>query len=394
MSSSGCRLAAAAPLRQLAAAAGRHGSARWFSSDATPAELPSLKSALRAIYKQVHPDLFQEHPPAKDANTRSLKVLHEYLDEAKTGPRVPLPYRFHFFVRGAPGEPMSPTTRKAFGSLLAALGLPPVFGVGSEAEQAAAAAEYNRFVSLREFLPAAVENVHQHSASQASAQQRMGALRTALRLGCHLTVSFGEPAASGGVGAQLPLVQRLVAAVDSLPPNADLAGLTVMIGAANGVDALGTVWLAVDGSEAGWASYLAGVDVTHCRERRRLHAAMKAQEAHAGLLVAPMGVEAEQLYEAVDRLGGPIMSALRRRQQREAELASLRTQVERKVMLRRLLRDPSVSDAHYKSCLERMLGSAQKLSGLLHGQAVRVAQINGLSADRSVIDIAWNWQLG
>ena len=38
---------------------------------------------------------------------------------------------------------------------------------------------------------------------------------------------------------------------------------------------------------------------------------------------------------------------------------------------RRLLRDPRVSDAHYKSCMERMLGSAQKLSGLLHGQAVR-----------------------
>lgn len=57
-------------------------------------------------------------------------------------------------------------------------------------------------------------------------------------------------------------------------------------------------------------------------------------DTDAGLLVAPMAVEAEQLYEAVDRLGGPIMSALRRRQQREAELASLRTQVERKVMLR------------------------------------------------------------
>ena len=61
---------------------------------------------------------------------------------------------------------MSATTRKAFGSLLAALGLPPVFGAGSEAEQAAAAAQYSRFVSLREFLPAAVETVHQHAASQ------------------------------------------------------------------------------------------------------------------------------------------------------------------------------------------------------------------------------------
>lgn len=59
---------------------------------------------------------------------------------------------------------------------------------------------------------------------------------------------------------------------------------------------------------------------------------------------------------------------------------------------RRLLRHPAVSDARFKSCLERMLGSAQKLSGLLHGQAVRVAEVNGLSPDRAVIDIAWNWQ--
>lgn len=60
---------------------------------------------------------------------------------------------------------------------------------------------------------------------------------------------------------------------------------------------------------------------------------------------------------------------------------------------RRLLRDPAISDARFKSCLERMLGSAQKLSGLLHGQSVRVAEVNGLSPDRAVINIAWNWQL-
>lgn len=104
-------------------------------------------------------------------------------------------------------------------------------------------------------LPYPTSNPPPSCPVQASAQQRMGALRTALRLGRHLTVSFGEPAASGGVGAQQPLVQQLVAAVDSLPASADLAGLTVMIGAANGVDALGTIWLAADGSEAGWARW-------------------------------------------------------------------------------------------------------------------------------------------
>lgn len=124
---------------------------------------------------------------------------------------------------------------------------------------------------------------------------------------------------------------------------------------------------------------------------------------------------------------------------------------------RRLLRDPAVSDERYKSCMDRMLGHAQagtflsavqrgwahvlprfgpwqgpparatpasargcllgrenccgegntcpalppppwrplvqKLSGLLHGHSVRVAEINGLSPDKAVIDLAWNWQI-
>ena len=158
-------------------------------------------------------------------------MLHEYLEDARTGSRVPLPYRFHFFVRGgsstgsssggvssssssgssggggtsssntagaassaattagaagaagvppqglrevvltlppptrgAPGEPMSGSTRKAFSSLLAALGLPP--GFAGEDEGAEGGAQDSRFVSLREFLPQAVEAVHQAAATQ------------------------------------------------------------------------------------------------------------------------------------------------------------------------------------------------------------------------------------
>lgn len=211
-------------------------------------------------------------PPPQEANTRSFKLLHEYLDAAKTGSRVPLPYRFHFWLRsdgpsgsassdgggrpaaaseaeaeagagpppglrevsltlppptrGAPGEAMSASTRKAFGSLLAALGLPSRFGGGAEDE--AAEAEANRFVSLREFLPAAVEAVHQHAAPAASAQQQLGALRTALRMGRRVTAAFAEPAASGGAAAQLPLLQRLVKTLDGLGTGLDLGGLTIM----------------------------------------------------------------------------------------------------------------------------------------------------------------------
>lgn len=87
---------------------------------------------------------------------------------------------------------------------------------------------------------------------QSSAQHQLGALRTALRLGRRITAGFGEPSASAGVVQQLTLLQRLVAALDALPLGLDLSGLRVTIGEANGVDALGTVWLAAEGSQEAW----------------------------------------------------------------------------------------------------------------------------------------------
>jgi hypothetical protein len=57
-------------------------------------------------------------------------------------------------------------------------------------------------------------------------------------------------------------------------------------------------------------------------------------DSAAGLLTAPVGVPADALYAAVQQLGAQVLAALGRRRQQEAELAALRTQVERKVMLR------------------------------------------------------------
>ena len=92
---------------------------------------------------------------------------------------------------------------------------------------------------------------------QSGAQIQLSALRTALRLGRRVVPGFGEPQASAGVLQQLPLLQRLVATLDALPASIDLAGLKVTIGGqASGVDALGTVWLAADGSQEAWARWV------------------------------------------------------------------------------------------------------------------------------------------
>ena len=46
---------------------------RWIASKAKGA--PELKLQLRELYKRVHPDLFHDHPLARDANEHSFKLL-------------------------------------------------------------------------------------------------------------------------------------------------------------------------------------------------------------------------------------------------------------------------------------------------------------------------------
>lgn len=59
-----------------------------------------------------------------------------------------------------------------------------------------------------------------------------------------------------------------------------------------------------------------------------------AADGAAGLLVAPLGVTGDQLYSAVQQLGGQVLSAAAAARRRQQELEALRKQVERKVMLR------------------------------------------------------------
>ncbi|KAG2434061.1 hypothetical protein HXX76_007789 [Chlamydomonas incerta] len=79
-----------------------------------------LRSALRALYKRVHPDLFQDSAIAKAENERSLKLLHEYLALARGGdgrsPAARLPYRFVFYMREAPSAGPVAAEQQAAGS--------------------------------------------------------------------------------------------------------------------------------------------------------------------------------------------------------------------------------------------------------------------------------------
>jgi hypothetical protein len=64
------RLASAASTAALATSAASSGDAGTAQQQA-----PTLKAALRELYKRVHPDLFSDHPAERDENERSFKLL-------------------------------------------------------------------------------------------------------------------------------------------------------------------------------------------------------------------------------------------------------------------------------------------------------------------------------
>ena len=55
-------------------------SQRCITSDASSKKVPELKLQLRELYKRVHPDLFHDHPLAREANEHSFKLLQVMLD--------------------------------------------------------------------------------------------------------------------------------------------------------------------------------------------------------------------------------------------------------------------------------------------------------------------------
>jgi hypothetical protein len=131
-----------------------------------------------------------------------------------------------------------------------------------------------------------------------------------------------------------------------------------------------------------------------------LHFAVLAVGARAGdpglvpgevpVPVSATGLEALNML----RLLGPSASAAAAAaaEQRKS-LDGLRTQVERRLRLRVLRRDPRLAPERFRAACLRMLRHSRELFPLLDGLPVRIAEVNGLPGDRSCVDIAWDFQI-
>lgn len=113
----------------------------------------------------------------------------------------------------------------------------------------------------------------------------------------------------------------------------------------------------------------------------------------AGVIHVPMSISSSGLRSTLQALGPQAAALARRRHDAEAELGQLRAQVERKLRLRRLARDPALEGGRFRAACLRLLQHSAEVGPLLDGLPIRVTEVNGLPADRSIVDIAWNWQL-
>lgn len=269
----------------------------------------------------------------QEANERSFKLLQEYLAAAKHGGGIGrtagLPYRFDFFVlppgeqgeddaapslqrveltlpppvslsyalhlfwgagihpttpaclqtKGPPGDALSLASRKAFGRLLTACGIPDDFSDAAGHNPGS-----GQLFSLRNFIPQAAEAFHQAAAAQGGPRHQLGAIRTALRLTRGVIVPIGGQAAGGGPLEQLPQVLQLSRVLEGLP-GLDVSGLRVGVGQGYGVDALGTVWLLGGGHAEAWTKYLREVDLGHCRARRALADRVQVSHLHHAIFL-------------------------------------------------------------------------------------------------------------
>lgn len=79
------------------------------------------KKLIRAVVRQVHPDLFTAHPFERSKNSESLKALNVYADQLSKG-LIPDPARLEFYVKQGEG-----TFSKVLTSLPGTASLSPLF---------------------------------------------------------------------------------------------------------------------------------------------------------------------------------------------------------------------------------------------------------------------------
>ena len=91
--------------------------------------------------------------------------------------------------------------------------------------------------------------------------------------------------------------------------------------------------------------------------------------------------------------GPAALAALQKHNADMQRLEDFRHTVEKRLRIRRLVRDETLQDAQFISCCKRMLYNSTSLSQIMEGLSFRISHTNLVSPEGSHIDIAWDFEV-
>lgn len=112
-----------------------------------------------------------------------------------------------------------------------------------------------------------------------------------------------------------------------------------------------------------------------------------------GKIFVPVTISGPSLLAMIQKLTPEASRCAALKRKEEAAMATLRTQVERKLKLRQLLCHPDVPPHKFRAACLRLLNESSTVKPLLDGLSVRIAEVNGFVPGLPYIDIAWNFHL-
>eukprot|EP00898_Chlorokybus_atmophyticus_P002156 jgi/Chlat1/2941/Chrsp2S04642 len=258
---SALRGAAAAASQQLLSSRLQQGWSAFATQAAAKEGVPTVKAQLRALYRRVHPDLFQGRDEQQRVNTHSFKLLQQYLDgEAKTQHDNNNDNNNEAKPVSVSLPPVSRSTgfrHAALARLFAACGLGEAVAVEDNEEPSTSDrtrwSPYSTYSTgletLADYLRQASEHTRQAETASFSIQRQISVMQAALYAGQGLSVSFNATGGDWTPEKQREVLQRLSRALD------------MMNSQQYGIDWTGAVWLNTDDSAKVWSARLAAVNV-------------------------------------------------------------------------------------------------------------------------------------
>ena len=119
----------------------------------------------------------------------------------------------------------------------------------------------------------------------------------------------------------------------------------------------------------------------------------KITSDESGKILIPVTASGPEILAAIRRLGPEASRSAALAAREESELSSLRTQVERKLRLRKVARHPDLPAHKFKTACLRMLQNSITLGPLLDGLPIRIAESNAVHPGQPHIDISWSFTL-